>query len=68
MFINNAISTYLKVVGRCGWFLVPLLSYARQIVKTCKSSGFAQGAPQPSEGHDYNDAVHVGRYVRKFLP
>lgn len=57
-----------KIVGRCGWFPVPLLSYARQIIKTCKSSGFAQRAPQPTEGYDNNDAVHAGRYVRTFLP
>lgn len=57
-----------KIVGRCGWFPVPLLSYARQIIKTRKSSGFAQRAPQPTEGHDYNDALHAGRYVRTVLP
>lgn len=56
-----------KIVGRCWWFPVPLLSYARQIIKTRKSSGFAERAPQPTKGHDNNDVVHAGRYVEACL-
>ena len=49
----------LQVVGCCWRFLISILPYAGQTIKTFKSGRPAEGTSQSSEGHDHYDAVYA---------
>jgi hypothetical protein len=49
----------LQVVGCCWRFLISVLPYAGQTIKTFKSGRLAEGTSQSPEGHDHYDAVYA---------